>query len=142
MNNYYEKPRDWGVAPKETWVSGTPVGQSEVRMPNLGDPGSHENVSSRVSFGDDNEGDGSFWQGRKVSQCPPGMSKGDEGICIANPESKATLESRQQAMGGSGGEKEKESSKKPDSSLKRELPSPPKPDPQIERIRKEGYKGR
>ncbi len=141
MNNYYEKPKDWGVAPKETWVSGTPVGQSEVRMPNLGDPGSHENVSSRVSFGDDDGLDGSFFQGRKVSQCPPGMSKGLGGMCTPNPQSEATLESRQRAITG-GKKEEEESSKEPDSSLQRELPSSPKEDPQISRIRKEGYKGR
>ena len=52
MTNHFEKPKDWNVAPQSSWVSGTPIGQSEIKMPNLGDPGSHENSSQKISFGD------------------------------------------------------------------------------------------
>ena len=150
MTNHYEKPKDWGVAPQSNWVSGTPIGQSEVKMPTLGDPGAHDNASAKVSFGDD-EDKGyetpSLFQGRTVSQCPPGMSKGEGGICIADPKSQAKPESRMKAMRGQWqreDEERDEGSKRTgaDPSFKRERPAPPKGDPQIERIRKQGYKGR
>ena len=150
MSDHFEKPKDWGVAPQSNWVSGTPIGQSEVRMPTLGDPGSHENASAKVSFGDDEDKGNdtpSLYQGRSVAQCPPGMSKGDAGICIADPNSKAKPESRMKALRGQWDRREEEREEGgkrtgADPSFKRERPAPPKGDPQIDRIRKLGYKGR
>lgn len=144
-DNSFEKPKDWGIAPTTSWVSGTPIGQDEVRMPDLGDPGGHENASERVSFGDDEKpaGTPSLWQGKMVKQCPAGTaSKG--GVCMpdpkseAKPESKAEVVNRQfdrEAVKGSGEGSSADS-------FKREMPKAPEVDPQIRRITKEGYKGR
>ena len=81
-DNSFEKPKDWGIAPTTSWVSGTPIGQDGVRMPDLGDPGGHENASERVSFGDDEQpaGTPSLWQGKMVKQCPAGTSS--QGGCV------------------------------------------------------------
>lgn len=146
-SNSFEKPKDWNVAPESSWVSGTPIGQSDIKMPKLGDPGSHENASQKVSFGDDDGVDiPSMYRGKQVSQCPPGTSSQD-GICTPDPKSKASLESRQKTLrGGAGpGEEEKEEEKfVPGKSAKREpaLPAATEADPQVKRIAKEGYKGR
>lgn len=147
MNNSYEKPKDWGVAPESNWVSGTPIGQDEIRMPQLGDPGAHENVSERVSFGDDDKDGGvdtpSLWQGKMVNQCPAGTSS-QGGVCMPNPKSEAKPESRQKVIKSQFDRdalKEKDDQPRTDS-FKRELPKPPPTDPQIRRIAKMGYKGR
>ncbi len=134
------------MAPQTSWVSGTPIGQDEIRMPQLGDPGAHENVSERVSFGDDDDkiaGAPSLWQGKMVKQCPAGTTS-KSGVCMPDPKSKAKPESRQEVLDKQfdrdavrDGGKEKG----PDS-FKRELPKPPPTDPQIRRIAKMGYKGR
>jgi hypothetical protein len=146
-NNSYEKPKDWGVAPQTNWVSGTPIGQDNIRMPQLGDPGAHENVSERVSFGDDKDGGGadtpSLWQGKMVKQCPAGTSS-QGGVCMPDPKSKAKPESRQEVLNKQfdrDAVKDEKKDKGPDS-FKRELPKPPPTDPQIRRIAKMGYKGR
>ena len=145
--NSFEKPKDWGIAPESNWVSGTPIGQDDVKMPNLGDPGSHEDASQPVSFGDDNEVKiPSMFRGKQVSQCPPGTSSQD-GICTPDPKSKASLESRQKTMRGGSSKKDREEEEKefvPGKPAKREpaLPASTEADPQIKRIAKEGYKGR
>ena len=143
--NTFEKPKDWGVAPKDHWVSGTPIGQSEIRMPDLGDPGAHEESSSPISFGDDESGGDtpSIWQGKMVSQCPPGTSSKD-GICTPDPKSKAKPETKmetvkKQFMRDTEGAGDKSPER---NSFKREVPRAPETDPQIRRISKEGYKGR
>jgi len=146
-SNSFEKPKDWNVAPESSWVSGTPIGQSAIKMPKLGDPGSHENASQRVSFGDDDGADiPSMYRGKQVSQCPPGTSS-QGGICTPDPKSKASLESRQKTMRGGAGPREDEEEEEkfvPGKSAKREpaLPAATEADPQIKRIAKEGYKGR
>ena len=145
--NSFEKPKDWNVAPESSWVSGTPIGQSDIKMPNLGDPGSHENSSQKVSFGDDDGVDTpSMFRGQQVSQCPPGTSD-QGGICTFDPKSKASLESRQKTLRGSSSKKGKEKEEEkfvPGKSAKREpaLPAATQADPQVTRIAKEGYKGR
>lgn len=146
-SNSFEKPKDWNVAPESSWVSGTPIGQSDIKMPKLGDPGSHENASQKVSFGDDDGSDiPSMYRGKQVSQCPPGTSSQD-GICTPDPKSKASLESRQKTMRGGAGPREEEKEEEkfvPGKSAKREpaLPAATEADPQVKRISKEGYKGR
>lgn len=141
----FEKPKDWGIAPTTSWVSGTPIGQDEVRMPDLGDPGGHENASERVSFGDDEKpaGTPSLWQGKMVKQCPAGTSSAG-GVCMPDPKSKATSETKAEVMNRQfdreavkGGDKGSSAD-----SFKREMPKAPEVDPQIRRITKEGYKGR
>lgn len=145
--NTFDKPKDWGVAPQNQWVSGTPIGQSEIRMPELGDPGSHENASQRVSFGDDDGGmkTQSIWQGKMVSQCPPGTSSKDS-ICTPDPKSEAKPETRMEAVKKQFDRGAKEGTGKPkgqQNSFKREIPEAPKEaDPQIRRIAKGGYKAR
>jgi hypothetical protein len=147
-SNSFEKPKDWNVAPESSWVSGTPIGQSGIKMPNLGDPGSHENASQKVSFGDDDpqaEGMARIGPGGKMispgQPCPPGY-KSDSGACVADPKSTASPEARKRAM-QKGKEKEEEKFV-PGKSAKREpaLPAATDADPQIKRIAKEGYKGR
>jgi hypothetical protein len=144
-SNSFEKPKDWNIAPSTSWVSGTPIG--EVRMPDLGDPGSHENASERVSFGDDAPevaDTPSLWQGKMVKQCPAGTSS-QGGVCMTDPESKAKPESKaevnkrqfdREAVQGDGGKGSQVDS------FKREMPKAPGTDPQIRRLVKEGYKGR
>ena len=144
-DNSFEKPKDWGIAPTTSWVSGTPIGQDEVRMPDLGDPGGHENASERVSFGDDEQpaGTPSLWQGKMVKQCPAGTSS-QGGVCMPDPKSKAKPESKAEVVNRQfdreavkGGDKGSSAD-----SFKREMPKAPEVDPQIRRITKEGYKGR
>jgi hypothetical protein len=125
MNNHsFEKPREWGIAPKETWVSGTPIGQSEVKMPSLGDPGGHKDFSAPLSL---EPSEGAIFRGRRVSQCPPGMSnKG--GICTPDPSSQAKPESKIKAIvGDQWGDKEGEERNpgEVDPSLSRDLPEAP-----------------
>jgi hypothetical protein len=148
MTSHFEKPKDWNVAPKSSWVSGTPIGQSEIKMPSLGDPGSHENASGRVSFGDDDpqaEGMARIGPGGKTiapgQPCPPGY-KSDSGACVADPKSTASLKARQKAM--RDGEKEKPKADKPTktSNFDRDIPKAPEMDPQIPRIAKGGWKAR
>lgn len=128
--NSFEKPRDWGIAPKETWVQGKPIGQSEIRMPSLGDPGAHENSSSPLSFGDDApDRDGALYQGRKVEQCPPGMTS-ENGVCTPNPKSEAKPETifKARVKGQWGDDEEGKGRSKPgqvDPSFKRKLPEAP-----------------
>jgi len=147
MTNHFEKPKDWNVAPQSSWVSGTPVGQSEIRMPGLGDPGSHENASGRVSFGDDDpqaEGMARIGPGGKMiapgQPCPPGY-KSESGACIPDPKSTASLEARQRSMQG------KEEEKKPQKmsgskSTEREVPRAPEINEQVKGLAKEGVKFR
>lgn len=148
MTNHFEKPKDWNVAPQSSWVSGTPIGQDNIRMPNLGDPGSHENASAPVSFGDDEpqaEGLARIGPGGKMiapgQPCPPGY-KSESGACIPDPKSTASLESRQKAM--RGGEEEKPKADKPakPSNFDRDVPKAPETDPQVRRIAKGGWKAR
>ncbi len=150
MTSHFEKPKDWNVAPVLEWVSGTPIGQSDIKMPSLGDPGSHENASQPVSFGDDDpqaEGNVRIGPGGKTLQpgqpCPAGY-KSESGACIPDPQSTASLEARQKAMRGGGSrEEEKPEGKKPTpSSFDREIPRAPETDPQVRRIAKGGYKAR
>ena len=144
-DNSFEKPKDWGIAPTTSWVSGTPIGQDGVRMPDLGDPGGHENASERVSFGDDEQpaGTPSLWQGKMVKQCPAGTSS-QGGVCMPDAKSKATAETKAKVVSRQfdreavkGGDKGSSAD-----SFKREMPKAPEVDPQIRRITKEGYKGR
>ena len=144
-DNSFEKPKDWDIAPTTSWVSGTPIGQDEVRMPDLGDPGGHENASERVSFGDDEQpaGTPSLWQGKMVKQCPAGTSS-QGGVCMPDAKSKATAETKAKVVNRQfdreavkGGDKGSSAD-----SFKREMPKAPEVDPQIRRITKEGYKGR
>ena len=144
-DNSFEKPKDWGIAPTTSWVSGTPIGQDEVRMPDLGDPGGHENASERVSFGDDEQpaGTPSLWQGKMVKQCPAGTSS-QGGVCMPDAKSKATAETKAKVVNR---QFDREAVKGGDTgssadSFKREMPKAPEVDPQIRRITKEGYKGR
>lgn len=123
----FEKPGGWGIAPQSSWVSGQPIDQSGIKMPNLGDPG--EEPSSRVSFGDEENplGEGAMFRGRKVTQCPAGM-KNEKGMCVNDPNSQAKPESRFRAMTGHQWDREPGESKKPgevDPSLKRDLPEAP-----------------
>ena len=148
MSDYYEKPKDWGVAPKDNWVSGTPIGQSEVKMPNLGDPGSHENSSEKVSFGDDGPEASINWRvapgGKRVrpgEPCPPGTeTKG--GACVPAKNGAGLSPSAIRKQFKKDDDEEGEGEKAADTSLKREVPKAPETDPQIRRIAKEGYKGR
>lgn len=126
----FEKPKGWSIAPQSTWVSGKAIGQSEVKMPALGDPGAHQESSAKVSFGDDDGGfekisDGAMFRGQKVSQCPPGTSNLD-GICTPDPESEAKPESRMKtAMGHQWGRDKESKGYKVDPSFKRKLPEAP-----------------
>ena len=128
--NSFEKPKDWGIAPQEKWVSGSPIGQSDIKMPSLGDPGAHENASKPLTFGDDSpESEGALFRGRKVEQCPPGM-KNDNGICTPDPDSQAKPETvfKARTRGQWGDDKEDELRAKPgqvDPSFKRKLPEAP-----------------
>jgi hypothetical protein len=144
-DNSFEKPKDWGIAPTTSWVSGTPIGQDEVRMPDLGDPGGHENASERVSFGDDEQpaGTPSLWQGKMVKQCPAGTSS-QGGVCMPDAKSKATAETKAKVVNRQFDREAVKDGDKGSSadSFKREMPKAPEVDPQIRRITKEGYKGR
>ena len=149
-SNSFEKPKDWNVAPESSWVSGTPIGQSDIKMPNLGDPGSHENASGRVSFGDDDpqaEGMARIGPGGKMispgQPCPPGY-KSESGACIPDPKSTASWEARRKAMQSGGGKSKEDKKFVPGKSSKRPpaLPAATQADPQVTRIAKEGYKGR
>ncbi len=149
MSDYYDKPKDWGVAPKDNWVSGTPIGQSEVKMPNLGDPGAHENVSERVSFGDDGPEASMNWRvapgGKRVrpgEPCPPGTeTKG--GACVPSKNAAGLSPNAiRRQFRRDDDEEGKGEAGATDSSFKREIPKAPDVDPQIRRIAKEGYKGR
>jgi hypothetical protein len=142
----FEKPKDWGYAPKSSWVSGTPIGQSDIRMPQLGDPGAHEDSSGPLSFGDDEEAgpETALYRGKIVSQCPAGTSN-QSGVCMPDSESEASLESKvKAATRGQWGKESDAAAKKPDSdSFKRELPSSPKEaDAQVRRLAKGGVKAR
>lgn len=123
-------PKGWGVAPKETWVKGTPIGQSEIRLPSLGDPGAHENSSRSLSFGDEElKQEGALYQGRRVEQCPPGMTS-ENGICTPNPKTEAKPETifKARVRGQWGDEDESKGKNKPgqvDPSFKRKLPEAP-----------------
>lgn len=146
MTAYYEKPKGWSEAPKESWVSGTPIGQDNIGMPKLGDPDAHQESSSKVSFGDDEGGGGglALYNGRQVAQCPAGTSN-KKGVCMPDPKSKASLESKIEAahrgskQGGedvSVGKEERRANP-----FKRDIEGAPrggKPDPQIARLAKEG----
>jgi hypothetical protein len=148
MTSYYEKPKGWSEAPRESWVSGTPIGQEDIGMPKLGDPAEHQESSSKVSFGGEGEGSGSpaIYQGKMVGQCPAGTSN-QNGVCMPDPKSEASLESKVEAShrgSKQGGEdvsvgKEKRGA----NPFKRELPEAPKEaHPQVRRLAKEGVKGR
>ena len=148
MTAYYEKPKGWSEAPKESWVSGTPIGQDNIGMPKLGDPDAHQESSTKVSFGDDEGGGGgpALYNGRQVGQCPAGTSN-KNGVCMPDPKSEATLESKIEAahrgskQGGedvSVGKEERRANP-----FKREMPkAPEEADPQVRRLAKEGVKGR
>ncbi len=150
--NYYEKPKDWSVAPKSNWVSGTPVDPDQIKMPDLGHPGSHQDASSKVSFGDDEGGSGglgqmSLYQGHMVKQCPPGTSS-QKGVCLPDAESEASPEAKMKTL-TRGGKQWEHGSKAPGeggkeaNSFKRELPKAAREaDPQIRRLAKVGVKGR
>ncbi|NBX50397.1 hypothetical protein EBT25_10740 [bacterium] len=155
--SYFEKPNDWGIAPKSSWVSGTPIGSNEIKMPTLGNPASHVNASVSVSFGDDDASQEfpdakppSLFRGKMVKQCPPGTTS-EKGICTPDPSSEASLQSRMKTLyGQTGGETDeekmamengREGGATPDI-FKRELPEAPKGDPQIARIAKGGYRAR
>lgn len=150
MSDYYEKPKDWGVAPENNWVSGTPIGQSEVKMPNLGDPGSHENSSERVSFGDDGPKAAMKWRiapgGKRIppgTPCPEGTESTKEGMCEQSKSgTMISQRSLRKQFNRKGDEEGKGEAGATDSSFKREIPKAPETDPQIRRIAKEGYKGR
>lgn len=146
--NTFDKPKDWDVAPQTQWVSGTPIGQNEIRMPELGDPGASENASSPMSFGDDGDGPKietpSLWQGKMVKQCPAGTSSTD-GVCMPDAKSEAKPESKAKVVSKQFKREATEDGGKTDTrdSFKRELPQAPKEaDPQIRRIAKGGYKAR
>jgi len=148
MTSHFEKPRDWNVAPQSSWVSGTPIGQDNIRMPSLGDPGSHENASGRVSFGDDDpqaEGMARIGPGGKMiapgQPCPPGY-KSDSGACVADPKSTASLEARQKAMQRGNKERTKTDKSPTPSNFDRDIPKAPEINPQIPRIAKGGWKAR
>lgn len=142
MTAYYEKPKGWSEAPRESWVSGTPIGQDNIGMPKLGDPDAHQESSSKVSFGDD--GMPVLDNGIPGLKCGPGKTAKD-GVCVHYPESEATLESkikevqRGSKQGGkdvSVGKKERRANP-----FKRDIEGAPrggKPDPQIARLAKEG----
>lgn len=141
----FEKPKDWGVAPAQNWVSGTPIGQSEVRMPSIGDPGSHENSSERVSFGDDGPQASMNYRvapgGKQIppgTPCPPGTeTKG--GSCAPSKNSAAGLSpsaiKRQFRKGEEKFEKAGRIDRKPPEGWR-------KVGPEIEAIVKEGVKSR
>jgi hypothetical protein len=147
MSDYYEKPKDWGVAPENNWVSGTPIGQSEVKMPNLGDPGSHENSSERVSFGDDGPEASMNWRvapgGKRVRPGEPCLlgteTKGGACVPSKNAAGLSPTAIRKQFKRD---DEEGKGEAGADASLKREVPKAPETDPQIRRIAKKGYKGR
>jgi hypothetical protein len=147
MTAYYEKPKGWSEAPKESWVSGKPIGQDDIKMPKLGDPDAHQESSSKVSFGDE-ESDGSpaLYQGRMVKQCPAGTSN-QNGVCMPDPKSEATLESKIEAShrGSKQGGEDVSVGKKQHTanSFKRDIPEAPKEaDAQVRRLAKKGVKGR
>ena len=147
MTSHFEKPRDWNVAPQSSWVSGTPIGQDNIRMPSLGDPGSHENASGRVSFGDDDpqaEGLARIGPGGKMiapgQPCPPGY-KSDSGACVADPKSTASLEARQRSMQGRE-EEEKPQKMGTSKATQREVPRAPETDEQVKGLAKKGVQYR
>jgi hypothetical protein len=139
--DFFEKPKDWNVAPKSDWVSGTPIGSGDIKMPSLGNPGYHKDASKPVSFGDDMP---SLWQGRPVSQCPAGTTS-ENGICTPSMKSQASAKTKMRAIQKQfvpeegGGKSGKEAA----SPFDRELPEAPRQaDPQVQRLVKEGVKGR
>lgn len=144
MTNF-EKPKDWGVAPKTNWVSGKEIDPDSVKMPSLGDPGAHENASSSMSFGDDeekgSETEMSLFNGRMVNQCPPGFGS-DNGVCVPDPKSEAKLDSKIKSQTGHQWDRDVDGEKKGGkeaNSFKRELPKvPTEADPQIRRLAKYG----
>lgn len=149
MTNHYEKPKDWGVAPQSNWVSGTPIGQSEVKMPSLGDPGSHENASTKVSFGDDGPKAAMSWRvapgGKRIAPgtpCPIGTNSTKDGLCA--PSQSGIIMSQRSIQRQYRNDKDKEGVPTgPDTSFERELPKvATEADPQIGRIHEKGYKGR
>lgn len=147
MTAYYEKPKGWSEAPRESWVSGKPIGQENIAMPKLGDPDAHQESSTKVSFGDDEGGGGpALYNGQQVSQCPAGTSN-QNGVCMPDPKSEATLESKIKAahMGSKQGGEDVSVGKEERRAnpFKREMPEAPKEaDPQVRRLAKKGVKGR
>jgi hypothetical protein len=150
--NYFEKPKDWGVAPSSSWVSGSPVNPDQIKMPDLGSPASHEEASSKISFGDDEGGGGglgqmSLFQGHMVKQCPPGTSS-QKGVCLPDTESQASPEEKMKTYTQNGrqwehGGKEGKGQVKEANSFKRDMPKAAREaDPQIKRLAKLGVKGR
>jgi hypothetical protein len=146
----FEKPKDWNVAPKSEWVSGTAIGESSSGMPGLGDPDSHFNSSKKIYFSDEGikeEPDSSpaLFRGRTVKQCPAGTSN-ENGVCLPNPDSEATIESKVKAATGGGKQWGLEDSRSPieryKNSLKRELPKAKQDTSEVARLTKEGVKGR
>lgn len=147
MSNHFEKPKDWGVAPQSNWVSGTPIGQSEVKMPTLGDPGSHENASAQMSFSDDDMKAESTWRiapgGRRIQPgepCPEGTeTKGAS--CAPSENAPATMGQRRVSQQFK--REEKESAGRPEK--KREVPEAKggiRKGVPVERLRKMGVKAR
>ena len=138
--NSFEKPKDWSVAPKSDWVSGTPIGSGDIKMPSLGNPGYHKDASKPVSFGDDMP---SLWQGRPVSQCPAGTTS-EGGICTPSADSQASPQTKMKAIQKQfGKDDEKESNADSSNPFDRELPKAPKQaDPQVQRLARGGAKGR
>jgi hypothetical protein len=141
-SHYFEKPKDWNVAPGDKWVSGKPIGQDEIGMPKLGDPGAHEDASSKMSFGDDGGIGAKGFRTSPKGVVPPGKPcpKGTEteGAACAPTENFNPEALRR------GGKKEEEESKAPQSksSFERDIPRAPETDRQVRQLAKEGVKAR
>lgn len=138
MTAYYEKPKGWNEAPRESWVSGMPIGQSDIKMPKLGDPAENES-STKVSFDDSLKAETTYRVGPGGEQikpgqpCPPGTETRGT-ACMPSPESALSnraIESRSREEGG------EESTNTPDTSFQRDIERTPrggKPHPQIARL--------
>jgi hypothetical protein len=148
-SHYFEKPKDWKVAPENTWVSGKPIGQSDIKMPSLGDPGAHEDSSSKMSFGDEGMGAETTFRvtpdGKQVKPgepCPEGTET--KGSTCAPSKDKPFVPSALRRGGKAKKEEDKEGkgNVRAKSTFEREIPRAPETDRQIRQLAKEGVKAR
>jgi hypothetical protein len=135
-SHYFEKPKDWNIAPRDTWVSGKPIGQNEIGMPKLGDPGAHEDASSQMSFGDDGMGAKNMFRASPEGVVPPGKPcpEGSEtkGAACVKTEDSLSSNTIKKQFNRMDKEEDKPKTEKPN--FDRELPRAPGPNTQIKKL--------
>ena len=116
-------------------------------MPKLGDPDSHKDSSTKVSFGDgevQEEPQTALYRGKQVNQCPAGTTN-NNGICIANPDSEASVQSKIKAATGNQWDRDTEAKspfERQKDSFKRELPKALQDTSEVKALTKQGVKAR